>query len=125
VPCRSCYGLAYTVALGNGRVFENPGIGRWSWLAAVSQATGEPIANWHPPRIPGFPAPLSLAYAGRRLFVAGLIQRSGPLAGGRGLMTLDARTGAFLPAWRPPAGLQPAGLVASGAQVLLGLDPAG
>jgi len=122
VPCRSCYGLAYAIALGDERVFENPGIGRWSWLTAVSQATGEPITGWHPPRIPGFPAPIALAYAGGRLFVAGVIQRSGPLATGHGLMTLDARTGELLRSWRPPVGLQPANPVASAAQVLLALD---
>jgi hypothetical protein len=124
VPCRICYGLAYAVAVGDGRVFENPGAGRWSWLTAVSQTTGKPIASWRPPHIPGFPAPLALAYAGGRLFVLGVVQRSGPLAAGHGLILLDASTGALLPSWRPPAGLQPTRLVASAAQVLVTLEPA-
>lgn len=121
VPCPSCYGLAYAIAVGGGRVYENPGIGHGSWLSAVSQATGEPIASWHPPRIPGSPEPLAVAYGGGRVFVAGALQRSGPLANGRGLLLLDARTGALLPSWRPPAGLRAERLVASSGQVLLTL----
>jgi hypothetical protein len=108
--CSTCYGLAYDIALGDGKVFENPGAA--GALEALDAGSGAPLPSWRAPRLPGN-EPAGLAVAGKRLFV---------LVGSARLVTLDTRTGALLPCWQPPGGMRPAAVEASGAQVLVELQ---